>query len=194
MDKNRKGEPMGTYSGTLFYPLEPCPRDVVLDDIIQALPNICRYNGHVKFHYSVAQHCLLCAEEARLRGLGIRLQLLCLLHDAAEAYSSDVIRPWKKMFPEIEVAENNIQKIILKSLGIKYPSEAEQRIVQNIDDTLLATEMKILLPLLKFDGEQEPSRHVTIMEFPIPAIRATFKKRLLGYLQPSKIGGCIVAP
>jgi uncharacterized protein len=82
-----------TYTNTLFYPLAPRPDEVKVEDIAHALSQMCRANGHFKTFYSVAQHSINCAQEARARGLSNRIQLACLLHDASEAYISDITRP-----------------------------------------------------------------------------------------------------
>ena len=57
---------------------------------------ICRGNGHVQHFYSVAQHSLACAKEAKTRRYSKEVILGCLLHDSSEAYLSDVTRPIKR--------------------------------------------------------------------------------------------------
>ena len=57
-----------TVTGKHFYPLDPDPRDIDIEDIAHALSLICRANGHFKYFYSVAQHSVACAEEAAARG------------------------------------------------------------------------------------------------------------------------------
>jgi len=54
----RKGDYLGTFSGKHFWPLDPKPEDINLQDIIHALSNICRFNGHTNRFYSVAEHML----------------------------------------------------------------------------------------------------------------------------------------
>ena len=81
---------MVTYTGKEFYPLDPNPADIDIKDIAHALSNCCRFAGHIKSFYSVAQHSVivseLCEPENALAGL---------LHDASEAYLSDIARPVK---------------------------------------------------------------------------------------------------
>ena len=69
------------------------PADVDTDDIAHALGMQCRFNGHTKEFYSVAQHCVLVAELLSRRGASVKLQLYGLLHDAGEAYVGDVTVP-----------------------------------------------------------------------------------------------------
>src|ERR1035437_8999101 len=45
-----------TYSGRRFCPLSPNPDAIVLQDIAHSLAMQCRFNGHCKKFYSVAQH------------------------------------------------------------------------------------------------------------------------------------------
>lgn len=84
------------FSGKRMYPLNPNPDDICIEDIAHALSLQCRYTGHCRFHYSVGQHSLLvmslCPFKDRLWGL---------LHDASEAYLTDVASPLKHQ-PEFE--------------------------------------------------------------------------------------------
>ena len=54
----RRGDWMQTHSGLRFYPLDPRPEDIRIEDIAHALPMICRFNGHCSRFYSVAEHSL----------------------------------------------------------------------------------------------------------------------------------------
>ena len=81
---------IATVSGKLIDPFDLQPADVCVKDIANALSNICRFGGHPKVFYSVAQHSVLVA-----RSLPENLQLAGLLHDAAEAYLGDWPRPIK---------------------------------------------------------------------------------------------------
>ena len=89
-----------TYTGIMFDPLNPDPELVNITDIAHALSLLCRANGHFRNFYSVAQHSINCMEEAKERGYSRKVQLACLLHDASEAYLSDVTRPIKQEIPK----------------------------------------------------------------------------------------------
>ena len=89
-----------TFTGKHFDPTNPEENLIDLSDIGHALSLICRGNGHVKYFYSVAQHSIACCQEAQARGYSDRVQLACLLHDASEAYMSDVTRPVKALLTE----------------------------------------------------------------------------------------------
>ena len=85
-----------TYSKIRFAPLSPREADIKLLDIAHSLSLLCRANGHFPEFFSVAQHCINCEREARARGYSKKVRLACLLHDASEAFISDVTRPVKK--------------------------------------------------------------------------------------------------
>ena len=87
---------MNTFYGRTFDPMEMTEENVALEDIARALSLLCRGGGHIRHFYSVAQHSINCAKEAKARELPERMQLACLLHDASEAYISDIIRPVKE--------------------------------------------------------------------------------------------------
>jgi 5'-deoxynucleotidase YfbR-like HD superfamily hydrolase len=70
--------------------------EVEVEDIALALSNICRYTGHVRRLSSVAEHSVKVADVVRYELDGDRnAALAALLHDACEAYLSDVPKPIK---------------------------------------------------------------------------------------------------
>lgn len=134
-----------TYTGKHFNPIEPDSSLIDIRDIAHALSMICRGNGHVTGFFSVAQHCVYCAMEAEARNLSRRVILACLLHDAAEAYLSDVPRPLKPFMPQyLEVEEHLLAMIFAKYIGGPL-SEEEWEQVKEIDDDLLYYDMEELL-------------------------------------------------
>ncbi len=54
-----EGSWIQTYTGICFNPFLPDPKDITLEDIAHALSMMCRYNGHTKEFYSVAEHCVI---------------------------------------------------------------------------------------------------------------------------------------
>lgn len=94
--RSRVGDWMQVYSGRQFWPLDPDPAEIDIRDIAHHLSLICRYNGAVRFPYSVAQHSVLLARWLK----DVRMEddwvlMAGLLHDASEAYLCDIIRPIK---------------------------------------------------------------------------------------------------
>lgn len=49
----RFGNSIATYTGRWFWPLDPRPEDIVIEDIAHALSNKCRFSGHTKKFYCV---------------------------------------------------------------------------------------------------------------------------------------------
>jgi len=134
-----------TYGGSRFMPTDPRAEDVHITDIAHALSYICRGNGHVKTFFSVGQHCLHCALEAEARGHSPRVVLACLLHDAAEAYMSDVPRPFKPYLTEYKGFEDRLLAVIYeKYLGSPLTAE-EEALVKGIDDDTLYFNLRDLL-------------------------------------------------
>ena len=126
-----------TYSGIFFSPLKPSPEDICPEDIAHALSLMCRANGHFRCFYSVGQHCLACEAEAHAAGLPRETRLACLIHDASEAYISDITRPVKLGLPEYRVIEKRLQDTIYRRFGINPENEEIMREVSRIDDTML---------------------------------------------------------
>ena len=135
-----------TVSGIHFYPLDPNPDDIDIKDIAHALSLICRANGHFKYFYSVAQHCIACANEAIARGYSWEVILGSLLHDASEAYLCDVTRPVKKHIPQYLQAEEKLQDVIWKQFIGRELTEDEKRLIFEIDDHILSMEFHLLMP------------------------------------------------
>ena len=126
-----------TRSHIMIDPLNPDPELIEIADIAHSLSMLCRANGHFKSFYSVGQHCINCCNEAAARGHSRKVQLACLLHDASEAYLSDVTRPVKQEIPRYKEIEEPLQDAIwLKYLGEPLTVE-ENRQVFAIDDDVL---------------------------------------------------------
>ena len=126
-------------------PLEPAAEDIHITDIAHALSLLCRGNGHVKHFFSVGQHCVNCAQEAMARGYSRRVCLACLLHDASEAYLSDVPRPFKKTLPSYQELEEHFLSIIYQKYLGSDLTEEEHRLVREIDDDMLYFDLAELL-------------------------------------------------
>lgn len=135
---NRIGNYIITHSGRPFWPLDPRPEDVCIRDIAHALSQINRFGGHSRFPYSVAQHSYLCSLHAP-----DGYELEALLHDATEAYCSDVVRPLKEALPAYRDIERGIwANAIAPAFGLNYEISAP---VHQIDTQMLVTEGRQLL-------------------------------------------------
>jgi 5'-deoxynucleotidase YfbR-like HD superfamily hydrolase len=139
-----------TYSRVLMDPLSARPEQILIEDIAHSLSLMTRANGHFPQFYSVAQHCLNCAAEAKSLGLCPRLQLACLLHDAAEAYVADIPRPVKQRLTGFAEIEDNILDVILRKFGLSDLSDEDWEAVKCVDDALLHAEFEALMGIQLF--------------------------------------------
>lgn len=149
-----------TYSGTEFWSLSPRSRDVKIIDIAHALSNKCRFAGHCKTFYSVAQHSVLVS-----RQLPKEQRLWGLLHDAGEAYFADIPNPIKRMHDLFDQIEEPIMKAVAEQFGLVWPMP---KTVKVADKILLATEARDLLPVVWKDWH-ELWQHMAL-EFKIEAV------------------------
>lgn len=114
---------------------------IFLVDIAHALSNQARFNGHTKEFYSVAQHSVLVAVESFSRNDSKEVQRLAFMHDAAEAYLGDLVRPIKDQMPYYWRVEENMLKTIFRRFGIPLEVyETHWDYVKQLDDLVLATE------------------------------------------------------
>ncbi|MGD9552538.1 MAG: hypothetical protein AB7V60_05500 [Candidatus Caldatribacteriota bacterium] len=177
MAEIRHGDWIETYTGKKFWPLDPRPEEVCIEDIAHGLSNICRFNGQTRHFYSVAQHSINCTLLAERKGYGDRLQMLMLLHDAAEAYISDIAKPIKPFLTDFKEIENRIQKVIYTALNIMPPDELEERLIKDIDTIMLVTEGKALMPFNGW-GEWsegiEPDDYAVLTPVPPSSVKAQF--------------------
>ena len=149
----RRGSYIRTASGQRFWPLDARAREVDPKDVAHALSNLCRFTGHVRKFYSVAQHCCYVSkvvlDEAKKLGLSedesrlLALEGLC--HDATEAYLNDLATPVKKQ-PDLagyRATEARLWKVIAERFGLP-PEESD--LVRWADRVMLVTEARDLMP------------------------------------------------
>lgn len=104
---------IATYTGKHFF-LDTPEFDII--DIAHATSMQCRFTGHVRDFYSVAEHNVLVARLSAHLGLGDPFE--GLMHDAQEAYLSDIAAPWKGLLPDYKVIENKLEKDLRQWAGI----------------------------------------------------------------------------
>lgn len=131
---------METFTGRKFYPLDPDPADVCIEDIAHALAMKCRFTGHSRFFYSVAEHSVLMAEYCEREGQNSDA-LFALLHDATEAYLPDVARPVKHHLPWWPEIEARVHRAIAQAFGLAEENER----VKVIDNRILLAEAQVLM-------------------------------------------------
>jgi uncharacterized protein len=134
-----------TRTGVRFQPLSPVVDDICIEDIAHALSNQCRFSGHVRTFYSVAEHCVRVAELLRYWGAPTEIQLWGLLHDASEAYLVDLPTPLKS-HPSIgdgyRAAEEALMHAVCARFGLP---ETMPDLVRRADAKMLATEVRDLM-------------------------------------------------
>ena len=149
LDDWHRGDWMQTHSGLAFYPLDPAPEDIVPTDIAHSLAMQCRYNGHVRRFYSVAEHCVLMSDwmlehaEPRNADRARHLALWALLHDAAEAYIGDMVRPLKINMPAFVALDELVTAAVARRFALEdavIPSA-----VKAVDTRILLDERAALL-------------------------------------------------
>jgi hypothetical protein len=142
-DRGERGPWIQVFTGGRFYPFDPQPAEIHIRDIAHALSQQTRFTGHLKEFWSVAQHSIevskLCSLDTALWGL---------LHDASEAYMTDVARPIKhdprmKFYRD---QENIILRAIMKRFDLLWP---EPSIVQTADKMQLGREARDLMGSLQ---------------------------------------------
>jgi len=105
-----------SYTGHSVHALDPVPDELHIEDIAHALSNICRFGGHVRSFYSVAQHSVLVS-----RRLPVQHRLWGLLHDASEAYLSDIAAPFKPALNEYRRYEERLMYAVAQRFGLCWP-------------------------------------------------------------------------
>lgn len=108
-----------TVTGREFNVIEPTADMFDFEDIAKSLSLICRYNGHVPSFYSVAEHSVRVAWQLRFWGYPLDVQLTGLLHDAAEAYVGDMVRPLKRI-PDLGGLHRDMECRVSEILHSKY--------------------------------------------------------------------------
>lgn len=144
-----------TYTGKIYYPFNPDPHDVCIEDVSHALSNLCRYTGMSRWFYSVAEHSVLVSymvpPELALEGL---------LHDAAEAYCGDMALPLKKRLPDYAHLELINETAVRIHFGLPH---AMNPIVKKADRDVVITEYECLFPPIPerlewiWAGEKDPT-------------------------------------
>jgi hypothetical protein len=137
---------VATVSGRMFNVCDIDEGEIEITEIAHALSQINRFCGHTKFPYSVAQHSVNCAIECEERFPGRpELALACLMHDAAEAYCGDVIRPVKRLIRELYAPiERRIQDAIWRRFGIEIDADT-QAVIHQVDNAVVMAESSVLM-------------------------------------------------
>lgn len=141
--------------GTYFDFLDPKPEQFTIEDIANALSKICRFGGQVGRFYSVAEHSILCAKQAAIDSRNGACQRAVFLHDAAEAFVGDVVKPLKIMLAEYAVVEQRVEDAIAEKFNVDFYGHKE--VIREIDHAMLIAERHALFSAddVEWFGEKE---------------------------------------
>jgi hypothetical protein len=135
------GPYLQTVSGRWVNPFDPDPEQLDANDIARALANQCRFGGHSRVFYSVAQHSVIVSKLVEENGGDPEDVFAALMHDATEAYLGDMPHPLKHRSPlgkAFKEAETHLEQALNERFAIK-PDVPE---IKRVDKALLATERR----------------------------------------------------
>lgn len=162
---SRTGNYILTASGVRYYPLDPHPDDVRLEDAAHSLSQQCRFGGHTRKkdgsprHYSVAEHAVYASFVVQAFGFDEHVQLRTLHHDSPEYVCVDLPRPIKKdprmsFYGEVETLNMTAMEGPLKL-------RTHHAIVDAADELMLAIEMRDLMP---FEASASQEHYSALIE------------------------------
>lgn len=151
-----------TCSGKLFSLLQPDPADICIGDIAHSLANSCRWGGHSRHFFSVAEHSVLVSKLVRPKHA-----LWGLLHDAAEAYLVDLPRPVKLLLPSYQEMEAKIMLAVCAHFRMRADEPLE---VKEADARLLTDEAHALGMYPEIWGENLMTPWDVELELHSPAV------------------------
>ena len=175
-----------TYTGIMFDLLNPTIDMIDVRDIAHAGSQLCRFTGHTKFLYSIAQHELLGSylvpEENALE---------FLLHDASESYLNDMSRPLKHMTEcgdYYRPIEERIQVLVRQKFGLPI---VQSPIIHEVDNAMLLAEKEQLMGKARWSAESMAacqvygsSATVTIHELLPREVESQFLNRFIELVNP----------
>lgn len=135
-----------SYTGKQIFPLEPNRNEYDIEDIAHALSMTCRFNGHCKEFYSVGLHSLYVMELVAEHTNSTKTLMVALLHDASEAYISDLSRPVKGAIQEYKEIESRLQLAIYRDLILDFDdSDIDFDLIKDADNFALKQEQAYLM-------------------------------------------------
>jgi 5'-nucleotidase len=135
------GPYLQTVSGRWVNPFDPDPAQLDAGDIARALANQCRFGGHCRVFYSVAQHCVIVSRIVEERGGDVEDVFAALMHDAGEAYLGDMPHPLKHR-SALGAAFRDAEARLEEAIRDRFKIKANVPEVKRVDRALLATERR----------------------------------------------------
>lgn len=137
MSELYNGTTIRTVTGLYMDVFNPTFDMISIEDIAHSLSFQCRFGGHLKQFYSVAQHSYHVSKRVHPKQA-----LAGLLHDATEAYLLDMPRPIKQRLPEYKAVEDNLMRVIAERFGLDWPLDPQ---IKEVDKYMLELEYKVLV-------------------------------------------------
>jgi hypothetical protein len=133
-----------TLSGSMFDFDEPRAQDVDINDIATALGNLCRFGGHTRRYYSVAEHAVLVYRLVRDAGYEPEVCFAALHHDSHEAYLGDIPTPLKRLMGD---ARHDLEAAVDRAIAQRLVVDlTPNTAVKSADSLALSYEAAVLKP------------------------------------------------
>lgn len=159
--------------------MNPSVDEVCIEDIAQALSMSCRFSGYVKSFYSVAEHCCHVSDLVWKTTKDKQKALDALLHDASEAYLTDVPRPIKGHLTNYMEIEKKAEAVIQDKFNVNPMCGY----IKHIDTHICGTEAaQLFLQVPDWVSEYEPISIIVKSWSPATAKRE-FMNRFLNLME-----------
>ncbi len=137
-----------TFSGRFVDTKNPDPDTIILEDVAHALAAICRFGGHSRVFYSVAEHAVFCSRSMEAAGLNQELCLAALHHDDSEAFLGDIPRPLKPLLgAAYESLSWRMDNAVVAGLALPFgPHRLHAPEIKAVDSAALVIEAYELMP------------------------------------------------
>ena len=134
-----------TFYGRKFHLMGDDPLEIHIADIAHALSHVGRFGGHTERFYSVGEHSLLVSNilQSYYGSDDPWLLLAGLLHDATEAYLSDIVSPFKPLLSNYHELEGRTWKRIAYRFDLNPKMDVR---VKDVDWVALFAEAIALHP------------------------------------------------
>lgn len=168
-----RGDWIQTSSGRKFFPFDPRPEEIFIEDIAAGLSRQCRFGGQLRRgveFYSTAEHSIALARHFRDRGES-RLAKWALMHDAPEAYLNELVTPIKRRMPAYREVETRLMWEICGKFGLDFEEPQE---VRDADRRIVSDERHCVMaePPAPWTDEKEPIGAIIVCYPPIMAYHA----------------------
>lgn len=130
-----------TFSGKRFRILDPREEDMCIEDVAHHLAYQCRYNGATEPFFSIAEHCVMGSYI-----IDPKYGYDFLMHDCAEAWCGDMIRPMKHE-TDLQPIFTAIEDAIFAVAAVKFDvSDPVPLAVKELDVAMFKIEQRQLFP------------------------------------------------